>query len=100
MPTPTPYPSRVTRRFQPPVPTLARTGGCICLAPPLAHIKVSSSSISSPPSLTYPHQLLSRDGPRPLRLEPRAASSPPPRARPLEAAVSRRPLPTPSPAPH
>jgi len=51
-----------------------------------------------PPSLTYPHQLPSRDGPRPLCLEPTL-----PRAHHLEhtsqGAVSRRPLPMPFP-PH
>jgi len=98
-PTPTPYPSQVTCGFQPPVPTLAHAGGCICLAPPLTHTKVSPSvyllpvvshlpspaTISSLPPRASPHtHSLS-----PCCLLPHAISHPTPcRAHHLEVAFA------------
>src|SRR5882724_5355403 len=56
-PMPTPYPSRVTCRFQPPIPTLTRAGGCICLHR-LTHFNSKLHSLSPPHHLSLtPHCL-------------------------------------------
>ena len=119
-PAPTPYPSQVTRGFQPPVPTFDVSGGCVRLAPPVTHFNGKSPSHSPAPAVSHPHAVVlglsrvrrleptvsrrpSRDGPRP-RPHPRLRLRLPSRVTPAPAGLApclknARPPSRPPPAP-
>src|SRR5882724_3582650 len=94
-PTPTPYPSWVTRGFQPPVPTFDVSGGCVRLVPPVTHFNGKSPSCSPAPAISHPRTVS-----HPHTIVPGLS-----RVRRLEPTVSRwpsrdGPCPCPCPCPH